>query len=187
LDEFTEARAESLRELGELNLRPEDLAARRHPVRCGYAGGVAGDLGGHDLNHLYQIARVMAHQYAWPWGHGPGFSGDAVRWAWRGMIGYGAASRRLVSSRLVWHRSTSGSYQFAALFFLAVLRVVILETGGGCALRKSPSSFCQETVENTARQISGSRIRNALPQFRLNLSGPTSPFAAGIQLRIGYS
>ncbi len=42
---------------------------------------------------------------------------------------------------------------------------VILETGGGCALRKSLSSFCQESVKNPARQASGIRVRNALLNF----------------------
>jgi DinB superfamily len=65
LDEFTEARAESLHELGELNLLTPDLARRgRHPS---FGAVTLGELlatwAAHDLNHLHQVARVMAHQY----------------------------------------------------------------------------------------------------------------------------
>jgi hypothetical protein len=65
LDEFARARSESLGELRSLNLRKEDLARRgRHPA-LGIvtlsellAAWVA-----HDLTHLHQISRTMAHQY----------------------------------------------------------------------------------------------------------------------------
>lgn len=65
LDEFAEARANSLAQLAALNLRSEDLDRRgRHPVfgvvtlRQLLATWVP-----HDLTHLHQISRVMAHQY----------------------------------------------------------------------------------------------------------------------------
>jgi len=65
LDEFARSRAESLGELRSMNLRPEDFARRgQHP-----ALGVAtlSDLlaawAVHDLTHLHQISRVLAHQY----------------------------------------------------------------------------------------------------------------------------
>ena len=65
LDEFARARAESLGELRALNLRPEDLARRGlHP-----AFGVVtlsqllATWAAHDLTHLHQLSRVMAHQY----------------------------------------------------------------------------------------------------------------------------
>jgi len=65
LDEFARARSESLGELRSLDLRKEDLARRgRHPA-LGIvtlsellAAWVA-----HDLTHLHQISRTMAHQY----------------------------------------------------------------------------------------------------------------------------
>ncbi len=65
LDEFAEARSQSLQELGELKLQAEDLARRgRHP-----AFGVVtlsqllATWAAHDLTHLHQISRIMAHQY----------------------------------------------------------------------------------------------------------------------------
>jgi uncharacterized damage-inducible protein DinB len=66
LDTFTRLRAESLRELDELNLTPELLEKR----------GVHPELGGvtlsqllatwvvHDLSHIGQIVRVMSKQYS---------------------------------------------------------------------------------------------------------------------------
>jgi hypothetical protein len=65
LDEFAQARSESLDELNALQLSRDDLARRgRHP-----AFGVVtlsellATWAAHDLNHLHQISRVMAHQY----------------------------------------------------------------------------------------------------------------------------
>jgi hypothetical protein len=65
LDEFGRARAESLDQLRALKLRPEDLERRgRHPafgpvkLSQHLASWVA-----HDLTHLHQISRIMAHQY----------------------------------------------------------------------------------------------------------------------------
>jgi DinB family protein len=65
LDEFAHARAKSLAELRAMSLRPEDLERRgRHPA----LGAVTlsqhlASWAAHDLTHLHQISRVMAHQY----------------------------------------------------------------------------------------------------------------------------
>jgi hypothetical protein len=65
LDTFATLRSENLRELRALNLRPRDLERRgRHPV----FGAVTltqllATWATHDLTHLHQISRVMAHQY----------------------------------------------------------------------------------------------------------------------------
>jgi hypothetical protein len=65
LGEFELLRAENLAELRALNLQPADLDRRgRHPA----LGPVTlSDLlaawAAHDLTHLHQIARIMAHQY----------------------------------------------------------------------------------------------------------------------------
>ncbi len=65
LDEFARLRSENLVELVALNLRPEDLELRgRHP-----AFGVVtlsellATWAAHDLTHLHQVSRIMAHQY----------------------------------------------------------------------------------------------------------------------------
>jgi DinB superfamily len=65
LNEFTRARSESLAELRALNLGPAELERRgRHPalgvvtLSQLLAAWVV-----HDLTHLHQISRVMAHQY----------------------------------------------------------------------------------------------------------------------------
>jgi hypothetical protein len=65
LDEFGRARTESLDQLRALKLRPEDLERRgRHPafgpvkLSQHLASWVS-----HDLTHLHQISRIMAHQY----------------------------------------------------------------------------------------------------------------------------
>jgi hypothetical protein len=65
LDEFARVRSENLGELRALNLQPEDLARRgRHPA---FGAVTLSELlatwAAHDLNHLHQISRVMAHQY----------------------------------------------------------------------------------------------------------------------------
>ena len=65
LDEFARARSESLDELHTLNLQPEDLARRgRHPA---FGAVTLSELlatwAAHDLTHLHQISRIMAHQY----------------------------------------------------------------------------------------------------------------------------
>jgi len=65
LDEFARMRTESLEQLRALNLQPKDLERRgRHPafgavtLSQHLASWVA-----HDLTHVHQISRVMAHQY----------------------------------------------------------------------------------------------------------------------------
>jgi hypothetical protein len=65
LGEFARVRADSLRQLRALNLQPADLERRgRHP-----AFGVVtlsqllATWAAHDLTHLHQISRIMAHQY----------------------------------------------------------------------------------------------------------------------------
>jgi DinB superfamily len=65
LDEFARLRAENLDELRALQLRREDMERRgRHP-----AFGVVtlsellATWAAHDLTHLHQISRIMAHQY----------------------------------------------------------------------------------------------------------------------------
>ena len=65
LDEFGRLRAENLAELRALNLRPEDLARRgRHPAFGPVTlSQLLAAWVGHDLTHLHQISRVMAHQY----------------------------------------------------------------------------------------------------------------------------
>ncbi|HEY6268085.1 MAG TPA: DinB family protein [Candidatus Acidoferrum sp.] len=65
LDEFARLRSESLDRLRALNLQPEDLQRRgRHPA----FGPVTlsqhlASWTAHDLTHLHQISRIMAHQY----------------------------------------------------------------------------------------------------------------------------
>ncbi len=73
LDEFARLRRESLAELRALNLRPEDLARRgRHPALGAVTlSELLATWAAHDLTHLHQISRVMAHQYrnaVGPWG-----------------------------------------------------------------------------------------------------------------------
>jgi hypothetical protein len=65
LDEFAHLRAENLRELRALNLRPEDLARHgRHPSLGVVAlSELLATWAAHDLTHLHQISRIMAHQY----------------------------------------------------------------------------------------------------------------------------
>jgi hypothetical protein len=65
LDEFARVRAESLDELRKLNLQPADLERRgRHPVLGAVTlSQLLATWTVHDLTHLHQISRVMAHQY----------------------------------------------------------------------------------------------------------------------------
>lgn len=65
LDEFARLRKENLAGLLALNLRPEDLALRgRHPAfGVVTLGQLLATWVAHDLTHLHQISRVMAHQY----------------------------------------------------------------------------------------------------------------------------
>ncbi len=65
LDEFARAREESLRELRGFNLRAEDLERRgRHPALGSVnLSQLLATWAGHDLTHLHQVSRIMAHQY----------------------------------------------------------------------------------------------------------------------------
>ena len=65
LDEFALVRAKSLDGVRALNLQPVDLEKRgRHPVFGSVTlGQLLATWAAHDLTHLHQISRVMAHQY----------------------------------------------------------------------------------------------------------------------------
>jgi hypothetical protein len=65
LDEFARLRSENLRELSALNLRQEDLERRgRHPAfGLVTLSELLATWAVHDLTHLHQISRIMAHQY----------------------------------------------------------------------------------------------------------------------------
>ena len=65
LDEFARLRAESLTELRVMDLRAEDLERLgTHPALGTVTlGQLLSTWAAHDVNHLHQIARVMAHQY----------------------------------------------------------------------------------------------------------------------------
>ena len=65
LDEFARLRAENLGELRALNLRHGDLELRgRHPtLGVVTLSELLATWAAHDLTHLHQISRVMAHQY----------------------------------------------------------------------------------------------------------------------------
>ena len=73
LDEFARLRAENLSELRALHLKPEDLSRHgRHPALGAVTlSQLLATWAAHDLTHLHQISRVMAHQYreaVGPWG-----------------------------------------------------------------------------------------------------------------------
>jgi len=65
LDEFARLRSENLNELRALNLRPQDLEkCGRHPaLGVVTLSQLLATWAAHDLTHLHQISRVMAHQY----------------------------------------------------------------------------------------------------------------------------
>jgi hypothetical protein len=65
LDGFASLRSENLSELRAMNLRPEDLDRRgRHPaLGVVTLSELLATWAAHDLTHLHQISRVMAHQY----------------------------------------------------------------------------------------------------------------------------
>src|SRR5580692_7692144 len=65
LDEFASLRGENLAALQALNLQPEDLTRRgRHPALGAVTlSQLLATWAVHDLTHLHQISRVMAHQY----------------------------------------------------------------------------------------------------------------------------
>lgn len=65
LDEFARLRTQSLDELRALNLQPEDLARPgRHPALGAVTlAQLLATWAAHDLSHLHQLARLMAHQH----------------------------------------------------------------------------------------------------------------------------
>ncbi|HEY6946847.1 MAG TPA: DinB family protein [Candidatus Acidoferrum sp.] len=65
LDEFARLRSENLSELRALNLKPVDLARRgRHPaLGVVTLSQLLAAWAAHDLTHLHQVSRIMAHQY----------------------------------------------------------------------------------------------------------------------------
>jgi hypothetical protein len=65
LEEFTRLRAESLEELRELNLAAADLERRGMHRALGSVtlAQLLAAWAAHDLNHVHQMSRVMAHQY----------------------------------------------------------------------------------------------------------------------------
>ena len=65
LDEFARLRLENLAELRALHLKPDDFARRgRHPaLGVVTLSELLATWAAHDLTHLHQISRIMAHQY----------------------------------------------------------------------------------------------------------------------------
>lgn len=65
LDEFARLRAENLRQLRALNLKPADLERRGKHPQLGVVtlSQLLATWAAHDLTHIHQISRVMAHQY----------------------------------------------------------------------------------------------------------------------------
>ena len=65
LDEFARLRKENLAALHALNLQPQDLACRGMHPELGVVtlSQLLATWAVHDLTHLHQLSRVMAHQY----------------------------------------------------------------------------------------------------------------------------
>ena len=65
LDDFARLRKESLAALQALNIQPEDLARRGTHPTLGVVtlSELLATWAVHDLTHLHQLSRVMAHQY----------------------------------------------------------------------------------------------------------------------------
>jgi hypothetical protein len=65
LDEFARLRSENLAALQALNLQPEDLTRRgRHPaLGVVTLSQLLATWAVHDLTHVHQLSRVMAHRY----------------------------------------------------------------------------------------------------------------------------
>ena len=65
LDEFAQLRKESLAALQALNLKQEDLGRRgKHPALGAVTlAELLATWAVHDLTHIHQLSRVMAHQY----------------------------------------------------------------------------------------------------------------------------
>jgi len=65
LDEFSRLRQQNLTDLRNLNLRPEDLARRGLHPALGVVtlSQLLSTWAVHDMTHLHQISRTLAHQY----------------------------------------------------------------------------------------------------------------------------
>lgn len=65
LDEFAQVRSESLTGLRALNIQQKDLERRgKHPALGAVTlSQLLSTWAAHDLTHLHQISRIMAHQY----------------------------------------------------------------------------------------------------------------------------
>jgi hypothetical protein len=65
LDDFARLRTENLAALQDLNLQPEDMKRRgKHPaLGVVTVSELLATWAVHDLTHLHQLSRVMAHQY----------------------------------------------------------------------------------------------------------------------------
>ena len=65
LDEFARVRSASLDQLRAFNLQPSDLERRgRHPAFGSVTlSQLLATWAAHDLTHLHQLSRIMAHQY----------------------------------------------------------------------------------------------------------------------------
>lgn len=65
LDEFAHLRSENIAELRALDLQPEDMARQGlHPALGAVTlSQLLAAWAAHDLTHLHQITRIMAHQY----------------------------------------------------------------------------------------------------------------------------
>ncbi len=65
LDEFGQVRGASLEELSRMNLQPADFELRGQHPALGTAtlSQLLAAWAAHDLTHLHQIARILAHQY----------------------------------------------------------------------------------------------------------------------------
>ncbi len=73
LDDFARLRAQNIAALQALNLQPEDLARRGMHPSLGVVtlAQLLATWVAHDLTHLHQLSRLMAHQYrdaVGPWG-----------------------------------------------------------------------------------------------------------------------
>jgi hypothetical protein len=65
LDEFAHLRSENLRDLRQMNLRPHQLGLRgKHPALGTVTlSELLATWATHDMTHLHQVARILAHQY----------------------------------------------------------------------------------------------------------------------------
>jgi hypothetical protein len=65
LDEFDTVRAKCLDDLQALDLHPQQLELRGHHPSLGAVtlSNLLATWAGHDLTHLHQVSRIMAHQY----------------------------------------------------------------------------------------------------------------------------